>query len=153
MADQPTPSPELLSLTAQIVSAHVGKNAVPTEVLPRLIETVHKALRDASAPARPPKPTASVPVNRSVFPDHIVCLEDGKKVVMLKRHLKTAHGVTPQQYRERWDLPRDYPMVAPNYAERRSAMAAKSGLGRRPAAAEKGEQAAASAARSGRRRR
>lgn len=134
MTDQPAPS-ELMRLTAEIVSAHVGNNPVPAELLPHLIEVVHQALRDAGAGnSAAGGATPVVPVSRSVFPDHLVCLEDGKEVVMLKRHLQTAHGMTPERYRERWNLPPHYPMVAPDYAERRSALAISSGLGRKPAA-------------------
>ena|SRR5579875_1723397 len=135
MTDQPATSSELMRLTAEIVSAHVGNNPVPAELLPRLIEVVHQALRDAGASgAASGGVSPAVPINRSVFPDHLVCLEDGKEVVMLKRHLQTAHGMTPERYRERWNLPPHYPMVAPDYAERRSALAISSGLGRKPTA-------------------
>lgn len=125
-------SPSVLSLTAQIVSAHVSNNAVASEALPTLIQEVYKTLSGigtdvAEVPAERPQP--AVPIKRSVFPDHIVCLEDGKKLKMLKRHLKTAYNMTPEQYRERWGLPPEYPMVAPNYAERRSALAKEIGLG------------------------
>ena len=132
MSEQSTNATELMRLTAAIVSAHVGNNTVPADSLPRLIEIVHQALRDVGAPKSSlPRATPAVPVNRSVFPDHLVCLEDGKQVVMLKRHLQTAHGMTPEQYRERWGLPPHYPMVAPDYAERRSELAIKTGLGRK----------------------
>ncbi len=122
----------ILTLTAQIVSAHVSNNSVPAEALPNLIRQVHQALSGAGQPAaEPEKPQPAVPVKRSVFADYIVCLEDGKKLKMLKRHLQSAYGMTPDQYRERWGLPSDYPMVAPNYAERRSALARQIGLGRK----------------------
>ena len=129
----------ILTLTAQIVAAHVSNNSVPAEALPSLIRQVHEALSGAGQPvAEPEKLQPAVPVKRSVFPDYIVCLEDGKKLKMLKRHLQSAYAMTPDQYRERWGLPADYPMVAPNYAERRSALARQIGLGRkdggRPAA-------------------
>ena len=128
---------EVLRLTAQIVSAHAAHNAVSVDALPALIQSVYSTLLNAGAPlAEPEKLQPAVPVKKSVFPDHIVCLEDGKKLKMLKRHLKTAYNMTPEQYRERWGLPRDYPMVAPNYAEKRSALAKSIGLGRKPAGAE-----------------
>ena len=124
---------EVLSLTAQIVSAHTAHNVVTAEALPALIQSVYRTLSNVGAPApEPQKLEPAVPIKKSVFPDHIVCLEDGKKLKMLKRHLKTAYDMTPEQYRERWGLPRDYPMVAPNYAEKRSALAKSIGLGRRP---------------------
>ncbi|KJS42221.1 MAG: MucR family transcriptional regulator [Rhodospirillaceae bacterium BRH_c57] len=129
---------EMLSLTAEIVAAHVGNNSVPVNELPQLIADVHRALSNVgSAPVQPERPTPAVPVKKSVTPDYIICLEDGKKLKMLKRHLKTAYNMTPEEYRERWGLPADYPMVAPNYAEHRSTLAKKIGLGtkarRRPA--------------------
>ncbi|HTW27087.1 MAG TPA: MucR family transcriptional regulator [Acetobacteraceae bacterium] len=126
-------NPDVLGLTAQIVSAHVSNNAVTTDALPNLIQEVYKTLAGiGKEPAAPDKPQPAVPVRRSVFPDHIVCLEDGKKLKMLKRHLKTAYNMTPEQYRERWGLPPDYPMVAPNYARHRSSLAKKIGLGTKP---------------------
>ena len=122
----------ILTLTAQIVSAHVSNNSVSSEALPDLIRHVHQALSGVGQPvAEPEKLQPAVPVKRSVFPDYIVCLEDGKKLKMLKRHLQSAYSMTPDQYRERWGLPSDYPMVAPNYAERRSALARQIGLGRK----------------------
>ena len=120
----------ILSLTAQIVSAHVSNNALQAEALPSLIQSVFKTLvnagRDGVAPGRP---QPAVPVKKSVLADYIICLEDGKKLKMLKRHLKTAYNMTPEQYRERWELPVTYPMVAPNYAAHRSSLAKKIGLG------------------------
>lgn len=125
-ADQP----QLMRLTAQIVSAHVSHNSVTAEVLPNLIREVHATLtRIRSEPEQPRRPEPAVPIKKSVFPDYIVCLEDGKKLKMLKRHLRNAYGMTPEQYRERWGLPRQYPMVAPNYAQRRSSLAKQIGLG------------------------
>lgn len=122
--------PELLELTAEIVSAHVGNNLVAVADLPALIQSVYRTLSSVGATApEPERPRPAVPVKRSIFPDHIVCLEDGKKLKMLKRHLKTAYDMTPDEYRERWGLPADYPMVAPNYAEHRSKLAKKIGLG------------------------
>ncbi len=124
---------ELLLLTTQIVSAHVGSNTVTVSDLPQLIEQVYKSLSGMSGAAerRPPRPQPAVSIRKSVTPDYIVCLEDGKKLKMLKRHLMTSYGLTPEQYRERWGLPGDYPMVAPNYAAQRSALAKKIGLGTR----------------------
>ena len=124
---------DVLALTAQIVSAHVANNAVAPESLPGLIQDVYRTLSGVGKEAAPAeKPQPAVPVKKSVFPDHIVCLEDGKKLKMLKRHLKTAYNMTPEQYRERWGLPPDYPMVAPNYARHRSTLAKKIGLGTKP---------------------
>ena len=124
---------DVLGLTAQIVSAHVSNNSVTPDALPSLIQDVYRTLAGVGKePAQPDKPQPAVPVKKSVFPDHIVCLEDGKKLKMLKRHLKTAYNMTPEQYRERWGLPSDYPMVAPNYARHRSSLAKKIGLGTKP---------------------
>jgi predicted transcriptional regulator len=124
-------SDQVIDLAAQIVSAHIGHNTVATEELPALIQSVYNALTRAQAPVVDiEKPQPAVPVKKSVFPDYIVCLEDGKKLKMLKRHLQTHYSLTPDQYREKWGLPRDYPMVAPNYAEKRSALAKSIGLGR-----------------------
>jgi predicted transcriptional regulator len=138
-------SKALLGLTAEIVAAHVKNNQVATSDLPALIEQVYVALRDAGngpvapvqAPARvePERPAPVVPPKKSVFPDYIICLEDGRKFKTLKRHLRSTYNMTPEQYREKWDLAADYPMVAPNYAGHRSALAKQLGLGRKPAAA------------------
>src|SRR4051812_48805116 len=125
----------VLSLTAQIVSAHVSKNQIGTDALPSLIRAVYRSLStagDAEAAPAPPQ-TPAVPIKKSVFPDYIVCLEDGKKLKMLKRHLQTSYGLSPDAYRAKWDLPRDYPMVAPNYAVVRSGLAKQIGRGRKPA--------------------
>ncbi|MHB1205543.1 MAG: Ros/MucR family transcriptional regulator [Rhodospirillaceae bacterium] len=127
MADVPN-TPDLLALTAEIVSAHVANNAVRGGDLPQLIHDVHRALTEIGGGGTPAGQPA-VPIKKSVMPDYIVCLEDGKKLKMLKRHLKTAYGLTPEQYRDRWQLPPDYPMVAPNYAKTRSRLAKKIGLG------------------------
>jgi predicted transcriptional regulator len=121
-----------IELTASIVSAYVSNNSVPTADLPALIGQVHSALTRVSSghgevPSEPPKPAISV--KKSVTPDHIVCLEDGKKFKSLKRHLRTQYNMTPEQYREKWGLPPDYPMVAPNYAAARSHLAKQMGLG------------------------
>jgi predicted transcriptional regulator len=123
---------QVLGLTAQIVSAHVSHNAVPPDALPGLIQEVYKTLSNVGKqPAQAERPEPAVPVKQSVRQDRIICLEDGKSFSMLKRHLMTDHKMTPQQYREKWGLPRDYPMVAPNYAKTRSALAKKIGLGRK----------------------
>lgn len=132
MADAPQ-NQDVLGLTAQIVSAHVSNNPVSPEALPALIQDVFRTLAGVGNEAAPvDRPQPAVPVKKSVFPDHIVCLEDGKKLKMLKRHLKTAYNMTPEQYRERWGLGSDYPMVAPNYAKHRSSLAKKIGLGTKP---------------------
>ncbi len=123
---------ELLRLTSTIVGAHISNNPVAAAELPSVIVTVHQALATLGPEEPAPKPNPAVPIKRSVTPDYIICLEDGKKQKMLKRHLKTAHGMSPDKYRERWGLPRDYPMVAPNYAKTRSELAKKIGLGRKP---------------------
>ena len=133
MADQPVPN-TILGLTAKIVSAHVSNNAVSPAALPGLIQSVFRTMSGVGQPQQQPeaeRPQPAVPIKKSVFNDHIVCLEDGKKLKMLKRHLKTAFDLTPQQYRTRWGLAADYPMVAPDYAERRSALAKQIGLGTR----------------------
>lgn len=127
-------SSEMLGLTSQIVAAHVSHNEVGVGELPDLIEQVYKTLSqfgplpdydsDGLIPA--------VPVKRSITPDYLICLEDGKKLKMLKRHLKTAYNMTPEEYRDRWGLPQDYPMVAPNYAKQRSRLAKQIGLGTKP---------------------
>ena len=135
MSDNSTSS-RILSLTAQIVSAHVSNNALQADALPGLIQSVFKTLSGAgSETAQPGRPQPAVPVKRSVFADYIVCLEDGKQLKMLKRHLKTAYNMTPEQYRERWELPANYPMVAPSYAAHRSSLAKKIGLGTKRAKA------------------
>jgi predicted transcriptional regulator len=123
---------KVLGLTAQIVSAHVKHNSVAPEALPSLIQEVYRTLLNiGTQPAQAHRPEPAVPVKQSIRQDRIICLEDGKSFSMLKRHLMTDHKLTPQQYREKWGLPRDYPMVAPNYAQTRSALAKKIGLGRK----------------------
>ncbi len=123
----------VLGLTAQIVSAHVSNNSVPPDSLPALIQEVYKTLAYVGKePAQPERPQPAVPVKKSVFADHIICLEDGRRLKVLKRHLKTAYGLTPEQYRDRWGLPPDYPMVAPDYAQHRSSLAKQIGLGTKP---------------------
>ena len=133
--DKSGSSETVLRLTAQIVSAHVEHNTVQAEALPGLIEKVYQTLRDVGqAPVEPAKPVPAVSVKQSVKPEYIICLKkDGKKLKMLKRHLMTAYKMTPAQYRQRWGLPADYPMVAPSYAKVRSSLAKKIGLGRKPA--------------------
>jgi predicted transcriptional regulator len=123
----------LITLTADIVAAHVANNHVVASDMPVLIQSVHDALASAGAPApkEPEKPTPAVPKRKSVYSDYIVCLEDGKKLKMLKRYLMTNYQMTPDEYRAKWELPSDYPMVAPNYAKQRKALAIKIGLGRR----------------------
>ncbi len=120
---------ELVELTATIVEAQVSNNAIAIADLPGLIGTVHETLA-AVGEGVAPRPESAVPIKQSVKPEYIVCLEDGKKHKMIKRHLRTAHELTPDAYRERWGLARDYPLVAPKYAELRSKLAKKIGLGR-----------------------
>ncbi len=124
---------DLLGLTTEIVAAHVSNNAVSVDELPLLINQVHRSLTTLGSAPEPTqeKLQPAVPVKKSVTPDFIICLEDGKKLKMLKRHLKTAYDMTPEEYRERWQLPPDYPMVAPNYARQRSKLAKEIGLGTR----------------------
>jgi predicted transcriptional regulator len=123
-----------LPLVTDIVAAHLSNNNVPSGELPQLIREVYQALAMASAggPAPTARPEPAVSVKKSVTPDYIVCLEDGKKLKMLKRHLRTSYDMSPEQYRDRWNLPADYPMVAPNYAKQRSKLAKAIGLGTRP---------------------
>jgi predicted transcriptional regulator len=124
---------ELLSLTTNIVAAHVSNNSVAVSDIPKLIRDVHETLSNVgnASERTPERPVPVVPIKRSVSPDYIVCLEDGKKLKMLKRHLKTAYNMSPEDYRERWGLPIEYPMVAPNYAKQRSKLAKQIGLGTR----------------------
>lgn len=128
---------ETRKLTVQIVAAHVAHNSVAANDLPVLIDQVYKTLNDLGKPVEPvrERPQPAVPIKKSVKPDYIVCLEDGKKLKMLKRHLKTAYDMTPDEYRERWGLPVNYPMVAPSYAKQRSALAKTIGLGTRRSSA------------------
>ena len=132
MTEQTNPD-EILSLTAKIVAAHVSKNTVPVDELPTLIRSVHASLSglDKGADTAAERPQPAVPLKKSVTAEYIICLEDGKKLKMLKRHLKSAYNLTPEQYRERWGLTPDYPMVAPNYARQRSRLAKEIGLGTR----------------------
>ena len=131
--DDTEQSKDLLTLTTEIVAAHVSNNTVALGDLPQLINQIYSSLANiGSAPAAPAvRPQPAVSIKKSVQPDYIVCLEDGKKLKMLKRHLKTAYNMTPEQYRERWNLAPDYPMVAPNYARQRSRLAKEIGLGTR----------------------
>ncbi len=124
---------DMLGLTAQIVSAYVSNHSVTPDSLPALIQDVYRTLTGVGRElVVADKLHPAVPIKKSVFPDHIFCLEDGKKLKMLKRHLKTAYNLTPDQYRERWGLAADYPMVAPNYARHRSSLAKQIGLGTKP---------------------
>ncbi|MBC2663840.1 MucR family transcriptional regulator [Novosphingobium flavum] len=136
MADGADNTETLITLTSDIVAAHVSNNSVSVGELGTLISNVYSALSGLGQPAvvevAPPEPAVSI--RSSVKPDHIVCLEDGKKLKMLKRHLMTHYNMTPEQYRARWNLPADYPMVAPDYAEKRRELAKKIGLGRKPGA-------------------
>ena len=131
MPDQATHS-DLLALTTEIVSAHLSNNTASQNDIPALIEQVFRTLSGLGghAPLSGDRPAPAVPLKKSVTPEYIVCLEDGKKLKMLKRHLKTAYNLTPEEYRERWGLPADYPMVAPNYAKQRSRLAKDIGLGK-----------------------
>ena len=126
---------EILALTAEIVAAHVGNNAVAAAEVGELIQSVFDTLSGLAAnePATAVELTPAVPIRRSVTDDYIVCLEDGKKLKMLKRHLMTAYGLTPEEYRAKWGLKPDYPMVAPNYSAQRQTLAKQIGLGRKPA--------------------
>jgi len=126
--------PELVELTAKIVSAYVSNNAMVATELPHLISETHAALSRATGYIVQPEreeQKPKVPVKKSVMPDHIICLEDGKKFKSLKRHLRTHYNLSPDEYREKWGLPHDYPMVAPNYARARSDLAKRMGLGTR----------------------
>ena len=122
----------LISSTAEIVAAYLSRNVVPVAEIPALVKLVHDSLARLSLESPRPQDSSlepAVPIKKSVMPDYIICLEDGKKMKMLKRYLKTAYGMTPEEYREKWGLPPDYPMVAPNYAERRSSLAKEHGFG------------------------
>ncbi len=121
----------MIAWTADIVASHVQNNSVAIGDLPVLIKTVHESLAGLGGEAAAEAPQPAVSVRRSVTPDFIICLEDGRKLKMLKRHLSTAYGMSPEEYREKWGLPADYPMVAPNYAKQRSSLAKKIGLGKR----------------------
>jgi predicted transcriptional regulator len=124
-------SKDIIAWTADIVASHVQNNSVAISDLPVLIKTVHDSLIGLTGDSPAEKPQPAVSVRRSVTPDFIICLEDGRKLKMLKRHLATAYGLSPEEYRDKWGLPADYPMVAPNYAKQRSSLAKKIGLGKR----------------------
>lgn len=121
---------DMIAWTAEIVASHVQNNTVAISDLPVLIKTVHDSLSVLGRESPSEKPQPAVSIRRSITPDFIICLEDGRKLKMLKRHLSTAYGMTPVEYREKWGLPSDYPMVAPNYAKQRSSLAKKIGLGK-----------------------
>ena len=133
--------PELLEMTADIVSAYVGNNSVSAEALPALIANIHAALSGVSngpVEAEPEPKEPAVPIRKSIAPDFLICLDDGRKFKSLKRHLRTKYDMSPEEYRNKWGLPKDYPMVAPNYAKARSELAKSMGLGqggRKPARA------------------
>jgi predicted transcriptional regulator len=130
MAENSSSAERLTALTAQIAAAYVGHHNVPAADLPPLIAAIYQSLaRAGQAATTESRREPAVPIRRSVSADYIVCLEDGKKLKMLKRHLKTSYNLTPEQYRERWGLSVDYPMVAPNYAKQRSRLAKQIGLG------------------------
>ena len=132
MTEKPsTESKEIIEWTAEIVASYVQKNSVSVSDLSQLIKIVHDSLTSLSSGSPAEKPQPAVSIRRSVTPDYIVCLEEGRKLKMLKRHLATAYGMTPEEYRAKWGLPADYPMVAPNYAKQRSYLAKKIGLGKR----------------------
>jgi predicted transcriptional regulator len=132
--DQTIEKGELLALTAEIVSSHVTNNSVDPSQLTNLIDAVFHKLRDLAGPVevQPEELVPAVPIKKSVTDDYIICLEDGKKLKMLKRHLMSAYNMTPEEYRTKWGLKADYPMVAPNYAAKRQELAKKIGLGRKP---------------------
>jgi predicted transcriptional regulator len=133
-------SGDLLALTTEIVAAHVSNNTVAVADLPTLINQVYQSLSTIGSGPAPvaERPQPAVSIKKSIHPDYIVCLEDGKKLKMLKRHLRSTYGLTPDAYRAKWGLPADYPMVAPNYAQQRSAFAKQIGLGRSGSGAGRG---------------
>ncbi len=128
---EPKDHQSLLALTTDIVSAHLANNQLPADDIPGLIQKIYRTMANLNVDnaGMSERPQPAVPIKKSVTPDYIICLEDGKKMKMLKRHLKTAYDMTPESYRERWGLPADYPMVAPNYAKQRSKLAKDIGLG------------------------
>ncbi|MDP6951258.1 MAG: MucR family transcriptional regulator [Alphaproteobacteria bacterium] len=133
-------SESVLGMAANIVSSYVSHNALPADQIPELIKTVYTSLSGVQSPSSETVEEAQKPavsVRRSITPDYIICLEDGKKLKMLKRHLRTTYGMSPEDYRTKWNLPADYPMVAPNYAKQRSEFAKKIGLGRKKASGRK----------------
>lgn len=133
MSDEEISREVMLELTSDVVASYVSNNEVAPEEISALIDQVYKALQNAGEEtmSMADRPQPAVPIKRSITPDYLICLEDGKQLKMLKRHLKTAYDMTPDQYRERWGLPADYPMVAPSYAEKRSRLAKDIGLGTR----------------------
>lgn len=141
MTDSTEHNDELVAVTAELVSSYVASNQIAASELPDLIRKVHATLQELAtgtpaadvAPEPAPRPKPAVPISRSVTPDAIFCLEDGKPFKTLKRHLKTVYNLSPDEYRARWGLPDDYPMVAPNYSAQRAATARRIGLGRKPA--------------------
>lgn len=131
--DAPESPRKLLGLSAEVAAAYMGNHEVPSSQISELIRTIHGALNglgDASAPAPIEKSKPAVPIARSIQPDHLVCLEDGKQLKMLKRYLRSRYNLSPDEYRRKWGLPPDYPMVAPAYAQRRSEFARQIGLGK-----------------------
>lgn len=124
---------DLLEMTAEVAAAYVSNNVVPSDELPELISRIHAALASAGKAEEEPEPENQKPavsIRRSITPDYLICLEDGKKLKMLKRYLRTNYDMSPEEYRAKWNLPSDYPMVAPNYAKKRAEMAKAIGLGR-----------------------
>lgn len=124
---------DVLEMTTEVVSSFVSNNPVPASALPDLIKSVHETILGLSNPpgSSPPRPDPAVPISKSITDEHIICLEDGRKLKMLKRYLRSRYDLTPDEYRARWNLPANYPMVAPNYAKRRSEFAKQIGLGRK----------------------
>lgn len=129
MAETPASNEKLVALTAEIMAAYVSHNNVSSADMPQVMNAIYQSLNQLGQGGALDRPEPAVSPKKSIFPDHIVCLEDGKKLKMLKRHLKTSYNMTPDQYRERWGLGSDYPMVAPNYAKQRSRLAKQIGLG------------------------
>ena len=131
-ASHKAPAPEFLRLTTDVVAAYLRNNPLPSSQIAEIINAVYRSLRTLERGGEPIAEAAkpAVPVRKSIHPEYLVCLEDGKKLKMLKRHLRSSYNLSPDQYRQKWGLPPDYPMVAPNYAEQRSAFAKKIGLGR-----------------------
>ncbi len=129
---EPVDNESLMHMTTDIISSFVGHNSVPASSIPEMIKSVHSAMKELSGePIKPePKPKPAVPINRSKHDDYLICLEDGKKLKMLKRYLHSQYDMSPEDYRRKWGLPADYPMVAPNYSRRRSEFAKRIGLGR-----------------------
>jgi predicted transcriptional regulator len=137
LSKEKTSPGDLLRMTAEVAAAYVGNNTLPASQLPDVIKTIYSSISALDGGANSISATGlkpMVPVKKSITPEYIICLEDGKKLKMLKRHLRTSYNMTPEEYRIKWGLPADYPMVAPNYAAQRSAFAKKIGLGRKPGA-------------------